>query len=896
MKKLLTILILLLTVASKGRAEDNVITLFSGEKVIDYGDNVVQCTGNNLKKAEIGSVITIDGQISDTNDYHIKLTKNQNWAALFEYNSDLTLPIKYTVTNETVKDIKQGGIKIEGKNITITNITMTVPYEFTMWEGNKTLNWSINIDDLVGESFDNFEIGSQIVVTGTQESGQLKLCNKEPWEDIEYISSGLVLPYTYTIPYEYVEKIKNSGIQFQGTGVAITKIEKKESNVIWLATTEELNNVNIVSRKLENIAIGNRLKITKTNKESSDGTLSVSYNNGTENVVVCSMQSWDGGKEIEVTSTNIDYIKQNGLYLTGSNLAESKIELDTSDPEAVSSIDPEKFVKLWNTTSNTPAQSITFSSTWGGAGWNIGDDKYNEAQSITVVLSAAPTTPLNLVLEYVTTDGAVLTNTSNYGNSTDGFTASSTVSVPQSDLLKIRKLYIQNPDATTTITLSSVKIATSVLNNDMSVYEVASSVFSSALVGDKIKITYSSISSGDMTLQVGTTDGGTDLLASTTVTGTTQEIDITAGNLSDITTNGLYFRGSNIRITNVEIASTKTEKTLVAANVDCRNLDGEGATAAIPGYKFKNAVDGDKLVVHVSEVGEAAYISAKHPVGNYPSILGETYSTAVGGGENECQISLTADIIASLKAKGLIICGKNLTIGVVALYTESALGTESDTRTFTYNISPEGSGTVEVRIGGTDGEITTATSFLQGTQLTVTAKPNNGYQFVKWKLSNDDDDTTNATFVCTLEDNIQKTAVFESTPVFDANGKADLSKFEVQDADKVTYDGDLHKITVTEGWTGVQLNATTADDVQGKELRITFSEAAKVKATVKYADETATDTIMSDASAILYMVINGTKKVSQIQIQPTDAGSITRGEGECREHQACRSCYYSRLY
>ena len=152
MKKLLTILILLLTVASKGRAEDNVITLFSGEKVIDYGDNVVQCTGNNLKKAEIGSVITIDGQISDTNDYHIKLTKNQNWAALFEYNSDLTLPIKYTVTNETVKDIKQGGIKIEGKNITITNITMTVPYEFTMWEGNKTLNWSINIDDLVGES------------------------------------------------------------------------------------------------------------------------------------------------------------------------------------------------------------------------------------------------------------------------------------------------------------------------------------------------------------------------------------------------------------------------------------------------------------------------------------------------------------------------------------------------------------------------------------------------------------------------------------------------------------------------------------------------------------------------------------------------------------------------
>ncbi|MBR6842045.1 MAG: hypothetical protein IKM77_07090, partial [Prevotella sp.] len=38
------------------------------------------------------------------------------------------------------------------------------------------------------------------------------------------------------------------------------------------------------------------------------------------------------------------------------------------------------------------------------------------------------------------------------------------------------------------------------------------------------------------------------------------------------------------------------------------------------------------------------------------------------------------------------------------------------------------------------------------------------------------------------------------------------------------------------------------------------------------------DSIMAEASAILYMVIDGTKKVSQIQIQPTEAGSVTLSE------------------
>ena len=319
----------------------------------------------------------------------------------------------------------------------------------------------------------------------------------------------------------------------------------------------------------------------------------------------------------------------------------------------------------------------------------------------------------------------------------------------------------------------------------------------------------------------------------------------------------------------------RTEKTLVTANVVCGS-DDEGATEAIPGYKFKNAVAGDKLVVHVSEVGEAAYISAKHPVGNYPSILGETYSTAVGGGENECQISLTADIIASLKAKGLIICGKNLTIGVVALYTESALGTESDNRTFTYNITPEGSGTVEVRIGGTDGEITSATSFLQSTQLTVTAKPNNGYQFVKWKLSNNEDDTTNPTFVCTLEDNIQKTAVFESTPVFDEDGKADLSKFVASGNDE--YNTTTHIQIVSKAWEGgIGLTIPASENISAKYLIVKFEEATAVKVMTGYSDNSTAPNVIMDSNATeMKVALDVTKVLTQVVIQGITDGQTVK--------------------
>jgi len=111
--------------------------------------------------------------------------------------------------------------------------------------------------------------------------------------------------------------------------------------------------------------------------------------------------------------------------------------------------------------------------------------------------------------------------------------------------------------------------------------------------------------------------------------------------------------------------------------------------------------------------------------------------------------------------------------------------------------------------------------------------------------------------------------------IFDENGVADLSKFEVQNAEKVSYDANTYTMTTTEGWTGVQLTVTDGEDVSGEELRITFAEPATIKLYVKYMDDTDTDVIMSDPAEILYFTLDKTKKLYQIQVQPTEATTIT---------------------
>lgn len=113
---------------------------------------------------------------------------------------------------------------------------------------------------------------------------------------------------------------------------------------------------------------------------------------------------------------------------------------------------------------------------------------------------------------------------------------------------------------------------------------------------------------------------------------------------------------------------------------------------------------------------------------------------------------------------------------------------------------------------------------------------------------------------------------------FDENGVADLSKVEVQNADKVSYDVETHTVTTTEGWIGVQLTVESGEEVSGKELRVTFNREMTVKCYVQYTDQSGTDIIMDKPEQILYFTLDNSKNVYQVQLQPTEASAFILNE------------------
>ena len=117
------------------------------------------------------------------------------------------------------------------------------------------------------------------------------------------------------------------------------------------------------------------------------------------------------------------------------------------------------------------------------------------------------------------------------------------------------------------------------------------------------------------------------------------------------------------------------------------------------------------------------------------------------------------------------------------------------------------------------------------------------------------------------------------TPVF-TDGKADLSKLESQNAEKVTVsvaDGKA-TVTTTEGWTGVQLTVTDGESISGKEIKITMQEAKALKVSVKKSSEDAGTDFNLDAAATQYIEFAETTNIYQIQIQPTEAATLVISE------------------
>ncbi|MBR6843240.1 MAG: hypothetical protein IKM77_13200, partial [Prevotella sp.] len=314
---------------------------------------------------------------------------------------------------------------------------------------------------------------------------------------------------------------------------------------------------------------------------------------------------------------------------------------------------------------------------------------------------------------------------------------------------------------------------------------------------------------------------------------TYKEFALTEADITAFSEKNIYiYKGENSIITKVSLitedSSSSYEGTVIYNDGDVVMGKNWDKYVQLSKDKFSNLNSGAVIRVYIKDVLDD--VQAIFQDGGWQDIEGvDAIYPALT--DTYYELTLTSSVLNVVTEKGLIIKGKNFTATAVTI-----MGTGTAVTKYTLTIIQPSEGG-KIKNGDADAE---TNQYESGTIVTLTASASEGYVFKKWTDgTNDLTPESDGSLKVTMDGDKSVSAEFEAipvvTPVF-TDGAADLSKFEVQDADKVSYDTESHKITVSEGWTGVQLTATSADDVQGNELRITFSEASKVKASVKYAD------------------------------------------------------------
>lgn len=134
--------------------------------------------------------------------------------------------------------------------------------------------------------------------------------------------------------------------------------------------------------------------------------------------------------------------------------------------------------------------------------------------------------------------------------------------------------------------------------------------------------------------------------------------------------------------------------------------------------KFKNASEGDVIIVHVKDIYENSKIGARQNTSGWPQ-LADGYEAANLTGDFE--IPITESILATLQANDLVINGCYFTITKVTLRTAPAVPC-----TFTATIADGCSGM------GTISVTPQKDSYVVGDEVTVNAQPNDGYKFISW--------------------------------------------------------------------------------------------------------------------------------------------------------------------
>ena len=369
--------------------------------------------------------------------------------------------------------------------------------------------------------------------------------------------------------------------------------------------------------------------------------------------------------------------------------------------------------------------------------------------------------------------------------------------------------------------------------------------------------------------------------------------------------------------------SNRVDRTMLEKSLDIADGDIE-----LDKVLFKNAVSGDVIKIY-------ANLSTGAKIALEPS----DYSGALDGAnwpdftESPFTLKLTSAALTKIKEKGLLIRGEKFTFTKAVLYTENELGEvegddddeekiidektgEADltelaaqdgtkttltqnedgsitmTTTEAYaaaqiwfnNPEPVAGNVLKVDLAESKVNVTVTVQYTDGTQSQMSANTT-GVAAARAATRSDSGTTIEVPLETGKEvqnievkNNVAGTITIKKMQVTTINvftsGVANLAMLKPQS--NATYDTSTHTLATTKGWTGATISPVAGENVSGKELLIEFTEAKKVKVSVKYrTDEEGPSKIMEKAATSVRLSLDNTKNIQEISIQPTEASIVT---------------------
>ena len=249
-----------------------------------------------------------------------------------------------------------------------------------------------------------------------------------------------------------------------------------------------------------------------------------------------------------------------------------------------------------------------------------------------------------------------------------------------------------------------------------------------------------------------------------------------------------------------EFTVAKTTQTLKTATQKMVN-ETVGTKVLIANSAFENVSPGDILTVNMSEVATSGAFIVLKENANGHSFFGDDYCSPLTSGWTSFTHTLTASDIALLDGDNNALCitGEGFTCGNITITSAGSI-TADAAHTTMYVLSvtqPEAGGTIQ--IGGTDAAAQKA--YDNGSQVTLTAVRNGGYALSKW-TKDDADAGSESTLSVTFDGaDIAVTATFvETAPI-----TYPITVWEKTDENGIAISWDSNS------WTGIQVQTSNSE-------------------------------------------------------------------------------------